>query len=128
MDDLIKQRLFAFRSSCRLYLNEKETAKQLEDKYPGIEKLSDQSLSVPHLESYGYKGDKELYIFLKQDIKFVEETFDRIEKTCGSSARVLMYSLYVLGMTQAAAAEENGISRRQLQYSLNKWIRAVFDD
>ncbi len=128
MDDSVRQKLFAFKSSCRLYQNEKEAVRHLEKKYPGIEKLSEQGLSVQQLDSFGFQGDKELYIFMKQDIAFVESTFDRIEKECGHSARVLMYSLYVLGLTQTAVSEESGITRRQLQYSLNKWIRKVFDD
>ena len=98
-----RDKIDAFRDSCRVYLKEKETEANL-------------------------KGDSdELFVrFLKEDIQFVEDTFERIKSECGSDAGTVVWKLFVDDKTQTEVAEEYGISRRQLQYSLYNWLHRIF--
>ena len=41
---------------------------------------------------------------------------------------MIIYKLYVEGKTQSDVAEEYHMTRRQLQYSLGKWTKALFDE
>ena len=70
----------------------------------------------------------ELYQFLKDDSRFVEETFDKITETCGNNAKVLIWALFVENRIQTDVADEFGLTRRQLQYSVDKWLQEVFCD
>ena len=70
-------------------------------------------------------GVEQCLIFMKEDIDFVESSFDRIMESSGSHAKVILWNLFVDEKTQQQVADEFGITRRQLQYSMNKWLHAL---
>ncbi|MGM9941891.1 MAG: helix-turn-helix domain-containing protein [Bulleidia sp.] len=102
-----KEKIEAFKASCRVYLNEKEA-----------------------LESYRSTnlGDRFMYQMMEDDVDFVEEIFDTIEYECGTQARLLFYLLYVKAESQVEVAKKFGLTRRQLQQSIYRWQRKVFPD
>ncbi len=126
-NDNFKQLAGAFKSSCRVYVKEKERVKFLEEKYP---ELADMTVDPQHfkldLSDNNGRGNLELYQFLKDDIRFVEETFEKITEVCGNNAKVLIWALFVENRIQTDVADEFGLTRRQLQYSVDKWLREVF--
>ena len=69
----------------------------------------------------------ELYQFLNADIEYVDGIFEQIETLCGSNAKVIIWSLFVENRIQEDVAAEYGLSRRQVQYSVEKWMLEVFD-
>ena len=105
-----KEKLTAFKSSCRVYRQEKEM----------IEDLSSR-------ESGGAFGNEKLLEFMKEDVAFVDKMFDRINEKCGSNARLMIWLLFVEEKTQVDVAYQYGLTRRQLQYSLNNWMHKVLD-
>ena len=102
-----KDKIDAFKASCRVYLNEKEA-----------------------LESYHSTnlGDKYMYDMMQDDVDFVEEVFERLEEECGTQAKLMFYLLYVKAETQQDVAKKFGLTRRQLQQTIYRWQRQVFDD
>ena len=124
-----KQRADAFKNSCRVYLKEKERIRKLEEKYPGLAEadFSQDTFRIDLTGEYG-QGNMELYQFLKDDCSFVEETFEKITETCGNNAKVLLWALFVENRIQTDVADEFGLTRRQLQYSVDKWLQEVFRD
>ena len=60
-----KDKIDAFKASCRVYLNEKEA-----------------------LESYHSTnlGDRYMYEMMQDDVDFVEDVFERLEDECGTQA------------------------------------------
>lgn len=66
--------------------------------------------------------------YLAEDISFVEDTFLALEEECGLQAKNTVWKLFVEERTQIDVAFESGMSRRQLQYLINKWLHAVFED
>lgn len=98
-----------FRSSARYYLNNKMMiASAYTDK---CERFNDLALQ-----------------YLYDDLLYVENVLDRIYEKCGSAARLIIYLLYVENFTQETVAKDYNLTRRQLQYSLEKWMRAVFEE
>lgn len=98
-----REKIDAFRESCRVYLKEKQAASALTE------------------------DSEEMFIrFLSEDIQFVENTFEKIRQECGIDAENVIRRLFVDDMTQSEVAYEFGISRRQLQYSLYIWFQRVF--
>ncbi len=99
----------AFRNSCHCYINEKRT-----------------------IEQFGrHENDsakQQLVRYMQEDIDYVDGVFDRIAKLCGTNARLIIWNLYVEEKIQTDVASQFGISRRQLQYNLNKWLHLVFDE
>lgn len=101
-----KDKLDAFKSSCRVYKQEKLNLEKL---------LQEESDPV-----------KAQYIrYVQEDVVFVEGKLDEIEEKCGPNARLMVWELFVENKTQASVAEEYHLTRRQLQYSVNKWMREV---
>ncbi len=100
-----KDKIEAFRSSCRFYRQNKrmfETTPENED-------------NRQHLH------------YIHDDIMFVERMFERIREKCGTGARLIMYLLFVEERTQEDVAKEYNMTRRQLQYSVKKWLKSVFE-
>ena len=97
-----------FRSSARFYLSNK--------------KMSEEYMSG----NQGGKDDR-LLNFILEDLRFAEDSFEVIRTKCGPSARLITYLLYVENRKQVDVAEMLGISRRQLQYSLDRWMKTAFD-
>ncbi len=124
-----KQQANAFKNSCRVYLKEKEQIRKLEEKYPALAEteVSEDTFRIDLTEENG-RGNLELCQFLKDDCRFVEETFQKISERCGNNAKVLIWALFVENRIQTDVAEEFGLTRRQLQYSVDKWMKEVFAD
>ena len=78
-------------------------------------------------EQSGDAGNEQMVAYLQEDLAFVENTLNAVLEKYGPGARLIVYKLFVEGKTQIEVAEEYGITRRQLQYSLNKWMKSVFE-
>ena len=128
-EDSFRQFVTAFKNSCRVYLKEKERAMILEAKYPDLTStlFKPDSFKIDLSDEYG-RGNMELYQFLKDDINFVEDVFSKISDKCGSNAKVLIWSLFVENRIQTDVADSYGLTRRQLQYMVDKWLREVYED
>ena len=103
-----RERLQAFKNSCRVYEHEQKT----------LEKA--RLLNV--------ESDERLNAYLKEDVESVTRTFKMIRELCGTSIAVMVWQLFVEGKTQAATAHQFGITRRQLQYCVNKYMHEVFEE
>ena len=104
-----KDRLNAFRSSARFYLENKSQYETLKSTSTNIK-------------------DSQVLNYLHDDIAFVERTLQKVVDLFGPGAGLIIYKLYVEGKTQSDVAEEYHMTRRQLQYSLGKWTKALFDE
>ena len=100
-----KETVDAFKASCRAYQNEKENLLKL--------RASKDSSPVYY----------QLYKCVQEDVDFVEKTLDMIDHKCGPNARLMVYMLFVEERTQVDVAKTFGVTRRQVQYSLDKWLR-----
>lgn len=107
-----KAKTEALKASCRVYRREKQTMLDMEKTGVNTEDFS----------------KNQLYIYIKEDVQYVEDTLQLIERVCGKNARLLIWLLFVEERTQAAVAQEYGISRRQLQYSVNKWLHMIWEE
>lgn len=106
-DKEFKEKLDAFKNSCRVYKHEKEMMEE-------------------HMRNAGKDfADKKLTGFLEEDIRYVEDMFERIKERCGNNARLMIWLMFVEERTQQDVAQQYGLTRRQLQYSLNKWMHMV---
>lgn len=96
-----------FRGSARFYLRNK----QMYEEY----RLSEKN-----------EQDDRFYSFILEDLHFVENTLEEIKEKCGTAARLIIYLLYVENRTQEEVVGLFGITRRQLQYSLARWMDTAF--
>ena len=127
-DCAFKKKAAAFKNSCRVYRKEKERAAELEGQFPRFKSLDFKNgKSVNDFYEDSGSGMLEVYRLLREDIAFVEDTFRRIEEICGAGAKALLWNLFVEKKIQNKVAEDFGLTRRQLQYSVNKYLREVFD-
>ena len=100
-----KDRLNAFRDSCRVYNQEKQV-----------------------LDSVDKNSDPMLIQFIRENVEHVEYILSLTKEICGSSIALMIWMLFVEQKTQAAVAYQMNITRRQLQYSLHKHMRLVFEE
>ncbi|MDO4413573.1 MAG: hypothetical protein Q4C20_00700 [Erysipelotrichaceae bacterium] len=98
-----KNKVEAFRNSCKMYRSETEKLGSLDE-------------------------NAILKKYIEDDVSFVEETFSKLEDECGLRAKNTVWELFVEERTQVDVAFEMNMSRRQLQYLINKWLHAVFED
>lgn len=103
-----KEQIESFKSSARFYLNNKEQYEKL---------VSDDA-----------RKDSQYLKYVHDDLVYVEGVLDKVMEKCGSGARLIFYTLYVEGKTQSDVAKEYHMTRRQLQYALTKWQKAVFEE
>lgn len=103
-----KEQVESFKSSARFYLKNKDQYNKLASRKDEI--------------------DPQFLEYLHDDLMYVERTLNRVNAKCGSGARLLIYTLYVEGRSQSDVAKEYHMTRRQLQYSLSKWWKAVFEE
>ena len=74
------------------------------------------------------KNSNSTYLkYLQEDISFVENTLSQVREKCGSAACLIVYMIFVEGRKQNEIAEEYHMTRRQLQYSVTKWMKKVFE-
>lgn len=104
-----KDKMDALKNSCRVYKHEQAI------------------LDEHNINKSDHFGDEKLLSYIKEDIAYVEDTFSKIESKFGKSARLIVWMLFVEDKTQQDVAENFGLSRRQLQYSLGKWLHAVLE-
>lgn len=104
-----KESLDAFRASCRAYQNEKENLVRYRNAQ-GLNPMTEQ-----------------LVKFMKEDVDYVDRTLDKIQKECGTNARLMIFLLFVEERTQVDIGHEFGITRRQVQYSMDKWLHIALD-
>lgn len=98
-------------------------------KYPKLAEIEPQKDSVkldPHMNNG--LGNIELYQLLAQDIRYVDDVFVQIDEKCGHTAYLMMWMLFIEGRTQSSVAESFGLTRRQMQYSMDKWMKQVLND
>ncbi len=104
-----KYKYEAFKDSCRTYLQEKKLLAKMNP-----------NTDDPIL--------KTRYRFLKEDIQYTEKMLNRVEELCGTNARLMVYELLVENRTQTQVAKEYNITRRQVQYSLEKWMDMILKE
>lgn len=88
--------------------------------------LSNRKMYEAYLSDRNAQQDDRMYSYILEDLKFVENSLDEIMEKCGTAARLIVYLLYVENRTQEDVAGIFGITRRQLQYSLIRWLDTVF--
>lgn len=103
-----------FRSSSRVYKREKTQLTALQQKYRDVR-------DAPTRE-------RELMELLRQDTEFVEQILETVRKKSGEEAVVLILDLYVDSRKQNDVAQAHGISRRQLQYSVDKFLKEAYSN
>lgn len=104
-----KDKFDAFKNSCRVYKHEKQMLEEAD----------------PRKNVF---GDDQLYRFMKEDVDYVDRMFEKIAEKCGINARLMIWLMLVEENTQADVAYRFGLSRRQLQYSMNKWMKQVLTE
>ena len=98
-----KQKVDAFKDSCRMYVHEKAYLASLDN-------------------------DTMLKRFIQDDISFTESIFDKLEKECGETARQAVYELFVEEKTQLDVACNMHVSRRKFQYLIGEWLGKVCEE
>lgn len=128
-DPRFKREQEKFRNSARVYQKEKEWMQEQEKLYPNIKNIQfeDDVFKVDLSEDTG-KGEVELYQLYRKDVQYVDDILTKIDRMCGHNARILIWALYVDNRIQVDVAEEFGLTRRQLQYSVDKWLHEVLLD
>lgn len=113
-----EKRIAEFRGSCRVYRKEKEQIAQMEKADPSLKRadLSDES---------GLTAKAAYYRMLKQDVKYTESVLRKVEKECGKNARMIIQELFMNQKTQKEVGDMYGLTRRQLSYSVRKWLVSV---
>lgn len=106
-----KEKLEIFKSSCSVYPREKA-------------ELEKQKMSISKPDPV----QEQLYDYMQKDVDYVESSFQVIYEKCGTNARLLTWILFVYRQTQTAVAEECHISRRQLQYSMDRCMHILLDE
>ena len=110
-----------------LYLTEKKLMKELEQKYKGIQDIVYEDNVFPlDIEGRYQRGDRELYGFMKENILFVEEILNKADETGIEHAGDILSYMIIEHHTQDDTAWEFQMTRRQLQYLLNKIYKEVF--
>lgn len=89
--------------------------------------LSNRKMYEEHITDRHAQQDDRMYSYILEDLQFVENYLEEIMQKCGPAARLIIYLLYVENRTQEDVAGIFGITRRQLQYSLIRWMNTVFD-
>ncbi len=88
-----------------------------------------QVMLIPVQVSASEPMERQFNSYLIEDVKFVENTFLRIRKLCGSCAAALLWMIYVEEKTQEDVAYQMGLTVRALQYSADKWLhKALLED
>ena len=107
----MNEKLEIFQASCQVYPQEKRE----------LEKIGNSSKDPDPI-------NRQMYEYVRQDVSFVEDSLTKIRKKCGTNAELMTWLLYVEGETQMAVAEICHVSRRQLQYAMNRWTQQYLED
>lgn len=106
-----KEKLEIFQASCQVYPQEKRE----------LDKIVNSSKDPDPI-------NRQMYEYVRQDVSYVEDSLTKIRKKCGTNAELMTWLLYVEGETQMAVAEICHVSRRQLQYAMNRWMHLFLED
>lgn len=106
-----KDKLEIFQASCLVYTQEKRELEKFENSSKDPDPMN-----------------RQMYEYIRQDVSYVEDSLTKIRKKCGTNAELMTWLLYVEGETQTAVAEICHISRRQLQYAMNRWTHLFLED
>lgn len=102
-----KDIFYAFRFSCQLYKRGKELLNEND---------------LPAESDY----DKKMFIkLMSDDIHFTTGVLSAIRKDYGTEAEEIICCLYVEGKNQNDTAMQYHMTRRQLQWNVNKWLNHV---
>ncbi|MDX8418582.1 hypothetical protein MOZ60_00575 [Stecheria sp. CLA-KB-P133] len=128
-DSSYRSWLTSIRISGRLYLHEKAEVQRIEKEHPDFKNMpfSPDLIKIGVADDTGC-GELELYQYLLEDIARIEKVFEAVENLCGTSARQILWHHFIELDTQEDLASRLHISRRQLQYAMNKWMKKVYDD
>lgn len=107
----MNEKLEIFQASCQVYPQEKRE----------LEKIGNSSKDSDPI-------NRQMYEYVRQDVSFVEDSLTKIRKKCGTNAELMTWLLYVEGEIQMAVAEICHVSRRQLQYAMNRWTQHYLED
>lgn len=107
-DQEYKERLHAFRNSCRVYRQEKEI--------------------LENAQTARKTTDPTLIKYMQDDVDQVEYILGLARELFGTSAVLMIWLLMVEEKTQAAAAYQLNITRRQLQYTFSKYMHRIFEE
>lgn len=107
----MNEKLEIFQASCQVYPQEKRE----------LEKIGNSSKDSDPI-------NRQMYEYVRQDVSYVEDSLTKIRKKCGTNAELMTWLLYVEGETQMAVAEICHVSRRQLQYAMNRWTQHYLED
>ena len=106
-----KEHLENFKAACRMYPQEKKD-------------LEENRNSTPNPDP----GLTQLFVYMQEDIDYVENTFRDIRQKCGTNAELMTWLLYVERKTQTALMEEWKVSRKQQQYAQNRWLQLLLNE
>ena len=117
-----------FRSTCLLYPVEKEELEKLEKQYPSLKEISieEGKFRIDLSNDYA-SGELERYQLLKENVELVENYFRDIREMFGEQADAISRELFIRGRSQTEVGEDYGMSRRQVQYAVEKWLLKLFE-
>ena len=118
-----------FMHSGDLFLTEKKLMRELEQKYKDLKDIVFEDNVFPlDIEGQYKRGDRELYRFMKENTLFVEEILNKADETGIEHAGDILSYMIIEHHSQDDTAWEFKMTRRQLQYLLNKVYEEVFED
>ncbi|MBR3202899.1 MAG: hypothetical protein IKF60_04880 [Solobacterium sp.] len=117
-----------FRSTCLLYATEKSQLEQLEKRYPSLKEINIEEGKFRIDLSREYEaGELERYQLLKENVEMTETYFKDIEEMFGEKAKDILWELFIQDRSQTDVGEDYEMSRRQVQYAMDKWLQKLFE-
>ena len=117
-----------FRSTCLLYATEKSQLEQLEKRYPSLKEINIEEGKFRIDLSREYEaGELERYQLLKDNVEMTETYFKDIEEMFGEKAKDILWELFIQDRSQTDVGEDYEMSRRQVQYAMDKWLQKLFE-
>lgn len=117
-----------FRSTCLQYATEKTEVEKLEKRYPSLKEINIEEGKFRIDLSREYEaGELERYQLLKENVEMVETHFKDIEEMFGERAKDILWELFIQDRSQTDVGEDYEMSRRQVQYAMDKWLQQVFE-
>ena len=117
-----------FRSTCLLYATEKSQLEQLEKRDPSLKEINIEEGKFRIDLSREYEaGELERYQLLKENVEMTETYFKDIEEMFGEKAKDILWELFIQDRSQTDVGEDYEMSRRQVQYAMDKWLQKLFE-
>lgn len=116
-----------FKHSGDLYLTEKKLMRELEQKYKDLKDIVFEDNVFPlDIEGHYLRGERELYRFMKENTVFVETILNKADETGIEHAGDILSYMIIEHHTQDDTAWQFQLTRRQLQYLLDRIYEEVF--